>query len=356
MKSRRIALLRDHMRRQGLDAFVVSSLFNIRFLTGFTGSYGLCVVGRKDLFFVTDSRYSLQAREEVRGCRPIITTRGLYEALDAHRLLRGCRTVGFEADVVTYAQYRVMRRGRIGESFIPLRDVVESIALVKEKKELECIREAVRISDHTFDEILPSIRPGVTELEVAAEISYCHKKLGAQGDAFDPIVASGERGAFPHARASAKKIKNREMVVLDFGCTFGGYHSDITRTLAIGSVPPKARRIYQTVLDAQLEAIGAARGGMIARDLDAVARGRIAKEGYGEYFTHSLGHGLGMRLHERPRVSSLSKEPLNGGMVITIEPGVYLPGFGGVRIEDDVLLTSGGCEVLNRAPKQFMIV
>ena len=356
MNSRRIALLRERMRHQGVDAFVVSSLFNIRYLTGFTGSHGLCIIGKKDAFFVTDPRYTLQARREVNVCRRITTRKGLYEAVGQYGLLQGCRNVGFESDSVTYAEYRLMRSIRGSVSFVPTRDVVESIALVKEKKEVECIRAAVGVSDRVFDEVLRALKPGVSELEVAAEISYHHKKFGAEKDAFEPIVASGERGAFPHARASSKKIRNREMVMLDFGCTVDGYNSDITRTVTIGSASVQVRRIYEVVLHAQLEAVGVARGGMMAKDLDSVARDRITKEGYGKYFTHSLGHGLGLRLHERPRVSSLSKESLNTGSIITIEPGVYLPGFGGVRIEDDVLLTSGGCEVLNCAPKQLMIV
>lgn len=356
MRRSRVAFLRESMRRRGLDAFIVSSPFHIRYLTGFSGSNGLCVVGRSEAFFITDVRYTHQAALEVKSCKRIIGTAGLYEEVAGRKLLKGCKAVGFESDVVTYAQYRILRKHAARTSFVPTTDFVENIALVKEEEEVENIRAAVRISDRVFDDTLRSIRADATELDVAAEISYLHKKHGAERDAFDPIVASGERGALPHARATSKKIRNGELVTLDFGCTVRGYNSDITRTVAIGKVSGKARHIYEVVLAAQREAIEAARGSMPAKDLDAVARQRIAKEGYGRRFIHSLGHGLGLQVHERPRVSFLSSEQLLPGSVITLEPGVYIPRFGGVRIEDDVLLTSEGCEVLSKAPKEFLTV
>jgi Xaa-Pro aminopeptidase len=356
MNKRRIALLRKHMQHNGLDAFIVSSLPNIRYLTGFSGSSGLFLVLKDELFFLTDSRYVQQSSDEVRSCRRLTTKNGLYEGVAEHGLLHGCHHVGFESHTVTYAQYRVLKKLERSISFISSRDVVENTALVKEKKEIECIRAAVHISDGVFNEILLIIKPGVTELEIAAEISYLQKKRGAEKDAFEPIVASGERGSLPHGRASGKKIKNRELVTLDFGCTVCGYNSDLTRTIAVGGASAHARTLYAVVLDAQLEALGSARAGMLAKDLDAIARKRIEKSGYGKYFIHSLGHGLGIQVHERPRISSLSKDRLTAGSVITIEPGIYISRFGGIRIEDDVLLTSNGCDVLTRAPKELMIV
>jgi Xaa-Pro aminopeptidase len=356
MSKRRIALLRDKMQRLGLEAFIVSSLPNVRYLTSFTGSNGLCIVRKNEASFLTDSRYVQQSKREVKSWKRVITKNGMFEEIARHGLLRGCRNVGFESHALTYAQYRTLKKEVSDVPFVSTKDVVESIALVKEKQEVECIRAAVRISDRVFDEVLHSIRPGVTELEIAAEISYLQKRYGAEKDAFEPIVASGERGSLPHARASSKRIKNRELITLDFGCTVRGYNSDITRTVAIGNASLQARKLYGVVLKAQLDAISAAKAGMFARDLDAVARQCITREGFGKYFIHSLGHGLGLQVHELPRISSLSKERLVAGSVITIEPGVYIPQFGGVRIEDDVLLASGGCEVLSSAPKNFMIV
>ncbi len=356
MRRSRVALLRAGMRDRGLDAFIVSSPFHVRYLTGFSGSNGLGVVRKSEGLFVTDPRYTKQSALEVKSFACIVGTDGLYETVAQRKLLKGCRSVGFESESVTYAQYRILKRLVPGVSFVPTSGIVENIALVKENEEVENIRAAVRISDRVFEDVLHSIRPDVTELDVAAEIAYRHRKYGAEKDAFEPIVASGERGSLPHARATTRKIRNGELVTLDFGCTVRGYNSDITRTVAVGRVSGKARRMYDIVLAAQLDAIGAARGDMSAKDLDGVARGRIAKEGYGKYFIHSLGHGLGLQVHERPRVSFLSTEQLLRGSVITVEPGVYIPRFGGVRIEDDVLLTARGCEVLSSAPKEFLTV
>jgi Xaa-Pro aminopeptidase len=356
MSKRRIALVREQMRHEGLDALIVSSLPNVRYLTGFSGTNGLCVIRKKSTFFLTDGRYVRQSKAEVRASSLVIAKNGLFEEAAQRRLFQDCHFVGFESHTLTYAQYRTLKKLVSGVSFVSTKDVVEEVALVKEKKELDHIRAAVRISDRVFSELLHVIKPGVAELDVAAEISYLHKKFGAEKDAFEPIVASGERGSIPHARASAKKIRHRELVTLDFGCTVRGYNSDITRTVAAGGASLQSRNLYDVVLDAQLEAIRAARAGLMARDLDAVARDRISARGYGRFFIHSLGHGLGLQVHERPRVSALSKERLVAGSVITIEPGVYIPRFGGVRIEDDVLLTSQGCEVLNKAPKNLLVV
>jgi len=356
MSRRRIALVREQMRHEGLDVFIVSSLPNVRYLTGFSGTNGVCIIRKKSAFFLTDGRYVQQSKREIKAARVVIARNGLFEEAAQLGLFKNCGAVGFESHALTYAQYRTLRKLVSGVSFVSMKDVVEGIALVKEKKEIDHIRAAVGISDRVFKELLHVIKPGVTELDVAAEISYLHKKFGAEKDAFEPIVGSGERGSLPHARASAKKIKHHEFVTLDFGCTVQGYNSDITRTVAVGGASQQSRKLYDVVLDAQLAAIRAARGGIMARDLDAVARDRISARGYGQYFIHSLGHGLGLQVHERPRVSALSKERLKSGSVITIEPGVYIPRFGGVRIEDDVLLTSQGCEVLNKAPKNFMAV
>jgi len=356
MTPHRIALLHTTLAERELDALIVSSLPNIRYLTHFSGSHALVLVKARDTVFLTDTRYALQSRQEVKRCKRIISRLDLPETLAARNLLAGCKRVGFESHHVTYAQYRKLKRLFPAVAFSPTSDMVEDIALVKEKTEIDAIQRVVDISDRVFHAILEVLRPGVRELELAAEISYLHKRFGAESDAFETIIASGERGALPHARASSKRISNGELITLDFGCSLAGYHSDITRTVALGKVSRQARDMYNVVLGAQREAICRAVPGMWARDLDAVARERIKKGGYGKYFTHSLGHGLGLHVHERPRISSLSKERLRAGSVITIEPGVYIPGFGGVRIEDDVVVTDTGCRVLNTAPKDLMIL
>jgi Xaa-Pro aminopeptidase len=344
------------MQEAGLDAFIVSSLTNVRYLTGFTGTNGVCVVRKDDAVFVTDPRYTQQARQEVTSCRRLIAPERLLESAAQSGIFRGCRTIGFESHVVTYTQYRSMKKLIGGVSFASTGSLVESIAAVKEKGEIESLRAAMAISDRVFSDLLKSIRAGVTELDISAEISWLHKRYGAEKDAFEPIVASGERGAYPHARASTRRIRNHELVTLDFGCTVNGYHSDLTRTLAVGKPTERARRMYDVVLGAQTAAVAAARGGMPARALDAVAREFIAKKGFGKFFQHSLGHGLGLRVHEAPRVSMASNETLLAGNVITIEPGVYIPRVGGVRIEDDLLITRTGHEVLTTATKQLVIL
>ena len=357
MTQPRITTLRQALQEKGLDALVVSSLHNIRYLSSFTGSNAICVINHDEAFFLTDGRYREQSRAEVsRSFKRSFITLDLYEGIAGGGFLRGCGKVGFESHFVSYAQYRTMKKLCPAISFVPTADLVERLALRKDATEIAAIRKAVHISDKVFDKVVSMVRPGIEERTIAAEISYLHKRYGAEGDAFEPIVASGQRGSIPHARATSKRIANGEMVTLDFGCTVDGYNSDITRTVAVGRASRRAREMYKAVLDAQRGAIDSARAGMRAQELDAVARERIRHAGFGKYFIHSLGHGLGLHVHERPRISALSTEELQAGSVVTIEPGVYISGFGGVRIEDDVLLTDTGCTVLNAAPKELLIL
>ncbi len=298
----------------------------------------------------------MQAQEEVKGFRTIITQAKLYEAAAERALLPRKGRVGFSAEHLTVAELRHLKNLFPRTQFIPADGLVERLAAVKTEDEISCIRQAVRMTDQVFSEILKILKPGVAELDVAAEIGYLHRTLGAEADAFEPIVASGTRGALPHARASQKKIQKGELVTIDMGCRFQGYHSDLTRTVAVGKPSPRARTIHQIVLDAQRLAIEAAGSGISGRALDAVARTAIAKKGFGRFFNHSLGHGLGLEVHELPRISKLSADHLTAGNVVTIEPGIYIPGFGGVRIEDDVVIRDGTAEVLNHAPKELIIL
>ena len=240
--------------------------------------------------------------------------------------------------------------------FIPATSILENITAVKDEKEIELIRSAAAISDKVFKKLLRLVRPGVRECDIAAEISYWHRKYGAECDAFDPIVASGERGALPHARASEKIIRRGELLVLDFGCCYRGYNSDITRTLAVGNPSGEMKKVYQIVLDAQMKAIDAVHSGVTARSIDAVARKHISRKGYGRYFIHSLGHGLGIHVHDPLRLSRLSNAVLTPGNVVTIEPGIYLPGRGGIRIEDDIVVRTNGCEILTTSSKELIVV
>ncbi len=354
--STRIGRLKKVLRDHDLDALIVSSLPHVRYLTGFSGSHGLCVIGKGAATLVTDSRFALQSREEAPGCRRIVTSLGLMETLAVRGLLGGVRRAGFEEDSLTQGEYRELKRSFPRVRFLAASRLTDDLALVKDAAEIACIRRAARISDRVFREILPRIRPGVREREIAAEIGYLQKLHGGEREAFEPIVVAGPRGALPHALPSGRRVRSGEFLTLDFGCTVHGYHSDLTRTVAVGKGAPRLQAAYGAVLAAQLAAIDAARAGMWAKDLDAVSRDLLTKAGFGRYFTHALGHGLGLRIHERPRVSPLSKERLQQGSVITIEPGVYIPGLCGIRIEDDVLITGNGCRVLTKASKAFMIL
>jgi Xaa-Pro aminopeptidase len=333
-----------------LDALLVTSLPNIRYLTGFTGSNALVIVTRTRKFLLTDSRYRQQSAVEAGGWRRIIDSRGLFDSADHAGCLKGCRRVGFDSATVTYDDYRRLRTTFRKVRFEPTRGLVETQAMSKDRTELLALRKAMRITDRVFEDLLGSLRPGTREREIAAEITYRQRAAGADGDAFEPIVASGPRSALPHARAGDRRVGRGEPLVLDFGCRVGGYHSDLTRTVCFGKAPRQLKTLFEVVRCAHDAAIEAVEAGMPARELDARARRIIAAAGFGKQFIHSLGHGLGLHVHERPRISAVSAETIPLDAVITIEPGIYLPGYGGVRIEDDVLVTRTGGRVLTHAP------
>jgi len=352
----RLRRIQHKLQERGIDGFLVTHLPNVRYLTGFSGTNGLCLVGRDTSYFLTDFRYKKQSHEEVKGLRIAIAKDSLFKELEQRKLLRGMRRVGIEGNYLPYAEYRKLKKTFPRLRFVALADVVEEFSAVKDEEEVRLIKKAARISDKVFNEVLKSIKPGVRELDVSAEISFLHKSYGAERDAFEAIVASGPRGALPHGIASAKKIRKGEFVTLDFGCVYRGYCCDITRTVAVGEPAKKLREIYRIVSEAQMEAIEAVKSGMLAKELDAVARRYIAKNGFGRFFVHSLGHGIGLQIHESPRISSQSSYRLIDGNVITIEPGIYLPGIGGVRIEDDVWVMNGKSVVLNKAPKELLVL
>lgn len=352
----RLDALRQKLINSRLDALLLTFLPLVRYLTGFSGSNGICIITNNHQTFLSDGRYRLQAGEEVHGYRIVIASGSLFEAAVKKRLFPKRGKVGFEEQHVTVAELRNLKKLLPHVRFIPTSGLVEDLSSVKDRNEIELIRRAVAITDKVFDKLLDIVKPGVRELDVAAEISYLHRRLGAEADAFEPIVASGTRGALPHARATEKKIKQGEMVTIDMGCRYKGYHSDLTRTVSMGKSSAVARKIYSVVAEAQLRALDAAAIGMSGRALDAVARKYIKDKGYGKYFSHSLGHGLGLQVHERPRLSALSNDLLASGNVVTIEPGIYVSGVGGVRIEDDVVIREGFCEVLNKAPKELIVL
>jgi len=353
----RIDELRSKFDSKGIDAFLVRKLPNVRYLSGFSGSAGTLLVTKDRNFFISDFRYKTQSATEVyKDFEIIIFVQNSLNFLKDLIPQNGIQSIGFEADYVTFAEANALIRDYPETAFVPMENTVESITVRKSDSEIELTRQAVEITDKVFLEILNVIKPGMTEKQVSAHISFFHKMFGADGDSFDAIVASGERSAFPHARPTDRTIREGELVKLDFGCTYSGMKSDMTRTIAIGKVPDECLNIYEIVREAQRRAIESVKAGMPARAVDAVARGFIAEKGYGNNFGHGLGHGLGYDIHEKPALNERSDYVLEENNIITIEPGIYVEGLGGVRIEDDVIVTKEGCEILNKSPKELIVL
>jgi Xaa-Pro aminopeptidase len=353
--------LRGHLATTRFDGLLISHLPNIRYLCGFTGSAGLLLVEEAGSVFFTDVRYDTQAHEEVKAAKVVIASKSVLAALadflgGRRRRTRGW-TIGIEAEHFTIAEKK--RLTKLRPSGVTLKDapaVVERARMVKDADELQLIRAAVGLGAKLFERALEVIRPGVKEVEVAAEMELAARRGGAEEMSFPTIIASGARSALPHGRASEQAIAAGGFVVCDFGVILSGYCSDQTRTVWVGPVPENARLAYEAVKDAQLAAIDVVRPGIAVGEVDAAARKVLRKAGLGRYFTHSTGHGVGLEIHEVPRVADGQREILQPGMVITIEPGVYFPGKWGVRIEDMVAVTAGGCEVMTPTSKDFLAV
>lgn len=339
-----------------MNAILVTFLPHVRWLTGFSGSNACCIIMKSSAALITDGRYRTQAKEEVHGFKIFIAATSVFEELKVRRLISRSARVGYNPSVLRVGELENLKVLFPTVRFVKVRNFIDDLVSIKDETEIQKIRKAVSISDAVFRSVLPLIKPGASELDIAAEIVYQHRRRGAEADAFEPIVASGLRGALPHARATVKRIARGELVTLDFGCRYEGYHSDMTRTVAVGKPASRLRRIYDAVHKAQQRAVDAARPGMKGSDLDSVARKSIASAGFARFFPHSLGHGLGLQVHESPRLSALSTDVLQEGQVVTLEPGIYVPGVGGVRIEDDVVIRHWGAEVLTTAPKDLMIL
>jgi Xaa-Pro aminopeptidase len=340
-----------------LQALLVTHVPNVRYLCGFTGSAGVLLVSNGKCTFFTDGRYREQARAEIQGARVVVPTGPILDA--AARAIADSRvkTVGLESDHMSVAvESQLARTLRSRVRLRPIQGLVEDLRMVKEPAEVERIRTAVRLGSSLFDTTVATIRPGVPEQAVAAELEYAARHAGADGMSFETIVAAGPRSALPHGRASAQPIPRRGFVVLDFGVILAGYCSDMTRTVYVGKPTAEVRRLYQAVRDAQQAAIEAVRPGRTASEVDGAARSVLRRACLARYFTHSTGHGVGLEIHEPPRIARGQQEVLRPGMVITIEPGVYVPGFGGVRIEDMVVVTTTSCEVLTPTTKELLTV
>lgn len=334
--------MRSRLAREGLEALLVTHLPNIRYLTGFTGSAGILLLRPDETILLTDFRYATQAPIEVGGSATVeIDPASVWELLRRRSAERPGQTVGFEAHAMTVRDLSRLK-GSVPAT-APVGELVEELRLVKGPEEVEAIAAAAAVASEALAEVLPTIRPGQTELLVASRLEAALRRRGSEWHPFQTIVASGERAALPHARTTSRAIEAGEFLLIDFGAQVDGYCADLTRTVVVGGrADERQREVYEAVQAAQLVARGGIRAGLTGREADALARDLLAARGFGDAFGHSLGHGLGLEVHEAPRLSTTSEAVLPAGAVVTIEPGLYLPGWGGVRLEDDVVLTATG--------------
>jgi Xaa-Pro aminopeptidase len=343
----RLGALLERLATAGLDGLLLTSLPNIRYLTGFSGSNALALVSARGALFVTDFRYQTQVAAEVGDlARVVVEQQSLWAGLWRHLPQLSVQVLGFESTHLLHRDFERLLESGARWTWRPTVDVVESLRERKDAGEVELIRRAGRVATAALDVALAAVRPGMTELEVAGVLERALREQGAEDFPFPTIVASGPRAALPHARASARRIERGDFLLIDFGAVVGGYCADVTRTVVVGTASEEQRAVYATVREANERAAAAVRSGMTGRDADAVARSYIEERGYGDAFGHSLGHGIGLEVHEAPRLARTADAPLPPGAVVTIEPGIYRAGWGGVRIEDDVHLGGAGPEVL----------
>ena len=349
--------LRDAMAMRGVDALLVSDATNVAWLTGFTGSFGRVILTPGDARFVTDSRYTLQAQEEVPGMPVASFSTPVHADTFVHEQARemGLSHLAFEATTTTYDAWEKMRERMPEIELAPAPDLFGELRMVKSPDEVATIRKACAVADACFGHLTRLVQPGLTEYDLQLELEFYLRRAGA-GIAFDPIVVSGERSARPHGTASEKVLEVGDFVTMDFGATVDGYHSDLTRTIVVGEATDRHGEVYGQVLLAQMGALAAMRPGVRAADVDKLAREILDEKGMAQYFGHGLGHGLGRKVHDGGRMNATSEDVLAPGQVWTVEPGAYIPGFGGVRIEDDVVVTEDGIEILTASPKELLVL
>jgi Xaa-Pro aminopeptidase len=355
----RLPRLRAALAERGLPALLVTSRANVQYLTGFSGSAGSVLVTADDALLVTDGRYRTQSAEQ-------IAEAGVDARVEIGATMAGQReifatavadsgTVGLEEHSITWAEQRELAEAFAGIEVIPAGTPVEELRRVKDAGEIDRIRAACAIASEAFEALLPRLASGMTEREFALALEFGMRDRGASGNSFDPIIASGPNGAKPHARPSDRVIGRNELVVCDFGCIVDSYCSDMTRTVSVGDPGPDARRVYEVVLASQRAGRDAVAADVECADIDRASRDVIAEAGWAEAFSHSTGHGVGLEIHEAPRVAATARDTLLVSDVVTVEPGVYLPGVGGVRIEDTVVVTATGAESLTLTPKDLVL-
>ena len=351
----RKALLRKKLQKAKVGGILITDLLNVKYLTGFTGSSGYAIITKKNAVFVTDFRYQEQAKLEVTGFKIRIERGERSGEIKSIADECGIKRLGFEDHNITFGFYNKLSKKKI--KLKPLNNTVESMRLIKSPEEIACIKKAVTRAERAFRKLLPFVKPGITERKLALKLEEFLKEEGCKTLPFGVIVASGFMSALPHARPTNRVIKAGDLIVFDWGGEYEGYYSDMTRTVALkGRNISKQREIYSIVSDAQQKALESVRADIKATAIDAAARNCIKQNGYGDNFGHGTGHGVGLAVHEKPYISWRSRDIIKENMVFTIEPGVYLPGFGGVRIEDMVVVTKTGAEVMTGLPKKFKVI
>lgn len=338
----------------GIDGAFVFKDENRNYLSGFTGDDSFLFITKEKSYFITDSRYTEQAQNEVVGFEVVEYKPPIHDFVSSLVEKHNVKRLGVEEDKLSFSDYIIYKEKLNGVELVQLEQTIEKIRMIKDAEEIKLIETAASIADKAFEHILGFIKVGMTEIEVALELEFFMKKLGASALSFPTIVASGNRSSLPHGTASEKVINEGDFITLDFGCVYKGYCSDMTRTIVLGKANEKQKEIYNTVLEANEAALKAVKPGISCAALDKIARDIIVERGYGERFGHGLGHGVGREVHELPYVNARSKFDLEPGMVITDEPGIYIPGFGGVRIEELVLVTEDGYRVLSKSPKHLI--
>ena len=340
-----------------IEAMIISDRLNRRYLSGFTGSSGTLYISKTKKILVTDFRYIEQSSKECPDYEIVdILDKALIPTLNEIIKNDKVKNIGFEENIITHSEYKAMDKGLDGVTLVGVTNLVEDMRMIKSQDELDNLRKAVEIGDKAFSHILGYVQEGITELDIALELEFFMKKNGATNLSFDSIVASGVNSSMPHAQPSNKKIQKGDFLTLDFGCLYNGYCSDMTRTVVIGNCDEEQTKIYNTVLKAQEKALEMIRSGIFGFEADKVARDIIKEAGYGDYFGHGLGHAVGMYIHENPRLSVAGNTKLESNMVVTVEPGIYVPNFGGVRIEDMVVVKEDGIDNLTKSSKELIIL
>ena len=351
---RRIERVRNIIDSLNADGLIVYSPYNRRYLSGFTGSTGYVIISKDKMGFVTDFRYVNQAGLECKGFEIIENKNPVEDYLADVIRKYNIKKLAYEDSYMTVNFYNKLKNKLYDVELVPLLEAEGKIRIIKDSEELEYIEKAASIADKAFEHLLGYIKPGITEKVIGLELEFFMKKNGASKLSFDSIVASGWRSSLPHGMATDKIINSGDLLTLDYGCVYNGYCSDMTRTIVVGKADEKQREIYNVVLKAQTEALLHIKAGVLGKDIDKVARDIIKDAGYGDYFGHGLGHGVGLAVHEEPRLSQLGETPLEVNMVVTDEPGIYIPDFGGVRIEDLVVVGHDGPIVLSKSPKELI--